>query len=35
MQLIRRFPLRPIRTKEEYAQASEIYAELADLAEAG
>lgn len=35
MELIRRFPLRPIRSQAEYERAMKIYGELGDLAEAG
>ena len=35
LDLVRRFPLRPLRTEAQYDQAGEIYSELADRAEAG
>ncbi len=35
MELIDRFPLRPIRTWEDYVRAGEIYSVLADCAEDG
>ena len=35
LQLVRRFPLRPIRTSAEYARAGEILAELFDRADSG
>lgn len=35
LDLIHRYPLRPIRSEAEYQQAMEIYRELGDRAEAG
>ena len=34
LKLIHRLPLRPIRSEADYGQASEVYSELADRAEA-